>query len=95
MAQGWFPTHMSEWLIEQKKDLLLEAIPLRRFGSEADFWTMSQGAYAVGHCALAPARLFIQAYAEYGFRYNFMGKEGIRRMDPTETRIADQSLVTG
>jgi gluconate 5-dehydrogenase len=27
---------MSEWVIEHKKDLLLEAIPLRRFGSEDD-----------------------------------------------------------
>jgi hypothetical protein len=61
----------------------------------ADFWTISQGVYAVGQWALAPSGLFIQAYAQYGFRYNFMGKEGISRMDPTETRIADQSLVTG
>jgi len=36
LTPGWFPTHMSEWVIEHKKDLLLEAIPLRRFGSEDD-----------------------------------------------------------
>jgi len=36
LAPGWFPTHMSEWVIDHKKDSLLEAIPLRRFGSEDD-----------------------------------------------------------
>lgn len=36
LAQGWFPTHVSDWVIEHKKDLLLEAIPLRRFGGEDD-----------------------------------------------------------
>jgi NAD(P)-dependent dehydrogenase (short-subunit alcohol dehydrogenase family) len=36
IAPGWFPTHMSERVIEQRKDVLLEKIPLRRFGSDHD-----------------------------------------------------------
>jgi len=36
LAPGWFPTHMSEWVIEHKKDALLDAIPMRRFGSGDD-----------------------------------------------------------
>jgi NAD(P)-dependent dehydrogenase (short-subunit alcohol dehydrogenase family) len=31
IAPGWFPTHMSEWIIEHRKDSLLEKIPLGRF----------------------------------------------------------------
>ncbi|MGE5577508.1 MAG: SDR family oxidoreductase [Syntrophothermus sp.] len=36
IAPGWFPTHMSEWIIEHRKDLLLPHIPLGRFGGEDD-----------------------------------------------------------
>jgi NAD(P)-dependent dehydrogenase (short-subunit alcohol dehydrogenase family) len=36
IAHGWFPTHMSDWVIEHKKDLLLDEIPQRRFGGEDD-----------------------------------------------------------
>jgi NAD(P)-dependent dehydrogenase (short-subunit alcohol dehydrogenase family) len=36
IAPGWFPTHMSDWVIEHKKELLLSEIPQRRFGSEDD-----------------------------------------------------------
>jgi NAD(P)-dependent dehydrogenase (short-subunit alcohol dehydrogenase family) len=36
IAPGWFPTHMSDRLIEQKKEYLLSHIPARRFGSDHD-----------------------------------------------------------
>ncbi len=36
IAPGWFPTNMSQVLIERNKDVFLKAIPLRRFGNESD-----------------------------------------------------------
>jgi NAD(P)-dependent dehydrogenase (short-subunit alcohol dehydrogenase family) len=36
IAPGWFPTNMSEHLIEQNKEMFLQRIPLGRFGSEQD-----------------------------------------------------------
>lgn len=36
IAPGWFPTNMSQVLIERNKDVFLKAIPLRRFGNEND-----------------------------------------------------------
>ncbi len=36
IAPGWFPTHMSEWIIEHRKEILLPHIPLGRFGGEDD-----------------------------------------------------------
>ncbi len=36
IAPGWFPTHMSEGLIERNKHFFLAGIPLGRFGSEHD-----------------------------------------------------------
>lgn len=36
IAPGWFPTHLSEWILEHRKDLLLPQIPLARFGGEDD-----------------------------------------------------------
>lgn len=36
LAPGWFPTHMSEWVIEHKKNMLLESVPMRRFGNDDD-----------------------------------------------------------
>ena len=36
IAPGWFPTHMSEVVIERNKANLLKGIPLGRFGSEHD-----------------------------------------------------------
>jgi len=36
IAPGWFPTHMSEILIERNREKLLEGIPLGRFGSDQD-----------------------------------------------------------
>jgi NAD(P)-dependent dehydrogenase (short-subunit alcohol dehydrogenase family) len=36
IAPGWFPTHMSEVLIERNKQSILRAIPLGRVGSDED-----------------------------------------------------------
>jgi NAD(P)-dependent dehydrogenase (short-subunit alcohol dehydrogenase family) len=36
IAPGWFPTHMSEVLIERGKDRMLKEIPLGRFGGDDD-----------------------------------------------------------
>lgn len=36
IAPGWFPTHMSEVVIERNRDAFLKRIPLGRFGSESD-----------------------------------------------------------
>jgi len=36
IAPGWFPTHMSEVVIERNRDAFLKRIPLGRFGSEND-----------------------------------------------------------
>lgn len=55
IAPGWFPTHMSQWVIEHRKDSLLEKIPLRRFGDDHDlkgaavFLASEASAYVTGH----------------------------------------------
>lgn len=55
LAPGWFPTHMSDWVIEHKKDVLLDAIPQRRFGADDDlkgaavFLASDASAYVTGH----------------------------------------------
>jgi NAD(P)-dependent dehydrogenase (short-subunit alcohol dehydrogenase family) len=36
IAPGWFPTKMSQVLIERNKDAFLSRIPLGRFGNEHD-----------------------------------------------------------
>jgi NAD(P)-dependent dehydrogenase (short-subunit alcohol dehydrogenase family) len=36
IAPGWFPTHMSGYVIEHRKEELLRFIPQRRFGGEDD-----------------------------------------------------------
>jgi NAD(P)-dependent dehydrogenase (short-subunit alcohol dehydrogenase family) len=36
IAPGWFPTHMSDKVIEHKRDYLLSHIPARRFGTDHD-----------------------------------------------------------
>jgi len=36
IAPGWFPTNMSQVVIERNKDYFLERIPLHRFGGEDD-----------------------------------------------------------
>ena len=55
IAPGWFPTHMSGWIIEHRKDSLLSKIPLGRFGSDHDlkgaavFLASDAAAYVTGH----------------------------------------------
>jgi len=55
IAPGWFPTHMSDWIIEHKKDYLLSHIPARRFGTSYDlkgaavFLASEASAYVSGH----------------------------------------------
>lgn len=55
IAPGWFPTHMSDWVIEHKKDYLLQHIPLHRFGTEHDlkgaavFLASDASNYVTGH----------------------------------------------
>jgi NAD(P)-dependent dehydrogenase (short-subunit alcohol dehydrogenase family) len=36
IAPGWFPTNMSQVLIERNRDTFLKTIPLRRFGNDHD-----------------------------------------------------------
>jgi NAD(P)-dependent dehydrogenase (short-subunit alcohol dehydrogenase family) len=55
IAPGWFPTHMSGWIIEHRKDSLLAKIPLGRFGGDHDlkgaavFLGSDASAYVTGH----------------------------------------------
>ncbi len=55
IAPGWFPTHMSEWIIEHRKDSLLAKIPLGRFGGDHDlkgaavFLASNASSYVTGH----------------------------------------------
>jgi NAD(P)-dependent dehydrogenase (short-subunit alcohol dehydrogenase family) len=55
IAPGWFPTHMSDWVIANKKNVLLESIPARRFGNDDDlkgaavFLASDASAYVTGH----------------------------------------------
>jgi NAD(P)-dependent dehydrogenase (short-subunit alcohol dehydrogenase family) len=55
IAPGWFPTHMSNWVLEHHKEFFLERIPQRRFGDEHDlkgaavFLASEASAYVTGH----------------------------------------------
>jgi NAD(P)-dependent dehydrogenase (short-subunit alcohol dehydrogenase family) len=55
IAPGWFPTHMSNWVIEHYKDLFLSHIPARRFGGDHDlkgaavFLASDASNYVTGH----------------------------------------------
>jgi len=55
IAPGWFPTHMSRWVIENRKELLLKWIPQGRFGNDDDlkgavvFLASDASAYVTGH----------------------------------------------
>jgi len=55
IAPGWFPTHMSNWILEHRKESLLAKIPLHRFGSDHDlkgaaiFLASDASAYVTGH----------------------------------------------
>jgi gluconate 5-dehydrogenase len=55
IAPGWFPTHMSNRVLEHHKELFLSHIPLRRFGNENDlkgaavFLASDAANYVTGH----------------------------------------------
>jgi NAD(P)-dependent dehydrogenase (short-subunit alcohol dehydrogenase family) len=55
IAPGWFPTHMSEGVIQRGKEALLASIPLGRFGNEQDlkgaavFLASDASDYVTGH----------------------------------------------
>jgi gluconate 5-dehydrogenase len=55
IAPGWFPTHMSGWVVEHHKDALLAKIPMHRFGGDDDlkgaavFLASDASAYVTGH----------------------------------------------
>jgi NAD(P)-dependent dehydrogenase (short-subunit alcohol dehydrogenase family) len=55
IAPGWFPTHMSNRVLEHHKELFLSHIPLRRFGNEHDlkgaavFLASGASDYVTGH----------------------------------------------
>ena len=55
IAPGWFPTHMSNWVLERHKESFLERIPQRRFGGDHDlkgaavFLASEASAYVTGH----------------------------------------------
>jgi NAD(P)-dependent dehydrogenase (short-subunit alcohol dehydrogenase family) len=55
IAPGWFPTHMSNWVVEHHRDSLLSKIPLHRFGGDDDlkgaaiFLASDASAYVTGH----------------------------------------------
>ena len=55
IAPGWFPTSMSNWVLEHYGDYFLERIPLKRFGGEDDlkgaavFLASNASDYVTGH----------------------------------------------
>jgi len=55
IAPGWFPTHMSNRVLEHYRDFFLERIPLRRFGNDHDlkgaavFLASDASDYVTGH----------------------------------------------
>jgi NAD(P)-dependent dehydrogenase (short-subunit alcohol dehydrogenase family) len=55
IAPGWFPTHMSNWILERNREVFLSQIPLRRFGNEHDlkgaavFLASDASDYVTGH----------------------------------------------
>jgi NAD(P)-dependent dehydrogenase (short-subunit alcohol dehydrogenase family) len=55
IAPGWFPTNMSQVVMERNKDVFLSKIPLRRFGNENDmkgaavYLSSDASDYVTGH----------------------------------------------
>ncbi len=55
IAPGWFPTHMSSYVIEHRREELLRFIPQHRFGSQDDlkgavvYLASDASAYVTGH----------------------------------------------
>jgi NAD(P)-dependent dehydrogenase (short-subunit alcohol dehydrogenase family) len=62
IAPGWFPTNMSEVLIERNEEALRKRIPLNRFGSDYDlkgpavFLASDPSDFVTGHVLLVDAR---------------------------------------
>ena len=55
IAPGWFPTEMTAWTMEDHADLLLQGIPMKRFGGDDDlkgavlFLASEASSYVTGH----------------------------------------------
>jgi len=55
LALAFFPTHLTEWVIEQRKEKILERIPMRRLGGSDDvkgaalFLASRASDYVTGH----------------------------------------------
>ena len=55
IAPGWFPTHMSNRVLERYQDFFLERIPMKRFGADHDlkgaavFLASDASDYVTGH----------------------------------------------
>jgi NAD(P)-dependent dehydrogenase (short-subunit alcohol dehydrogenase family) len=55
IAPGWFPTHMSNRVLQRYKDFFLERIPMKRFGTDHDlkgaavFLASDASDYVTGH----------------------------------------------
>ena len=55
IAPGWFPTHMSQWVLENKGESILRTIPQGRLGGEVDlkgavvYLASDASAYVSGH----------------------------------------------
>jgi gluconate 5-dehydrogenase len=55
IAPGWFPTHMSRSFLEVQGEILLNHIPLRRFGGDEElkgavvFLASQASSYVTGH----------------------------------------------
>ncbi len=55
IAPGWFPTHLSGWIIENRRERLISAIPMGRVGGEDDlkgaavFLASRASDYVTGH----------------------------------------------
>jgi NAD(P)-dependent dehydrogenase (short-subunit alcohol dehydrogenase family) len=54
IAPGWFPSDMSNWVLENKRDQMIAGIPLKRFGAAHDlkgaiaYLTTEASAYVTG-----------------------------------------------
>ena len=55
IAPGWFPTHMSQGVLKEKADRILQRIPMGRLGGPEDlkgvvvFLASDAAAYVTGH----------------------------------------------
>jgi NAD(P)-dependent dehydrogenase (short-subunit alcohol dehydrogenase family) len=55
LALGFFPTHLTEWVIEHRKDKIIGRVPMRRLGAPEDvkgaalFLASNASSYMTGH----------------------------------------------